>query len=172
MLSYLHQFFGVRENLMLVTSFMTQKINGKLIQGHQVASGKATNSPYAQGTISTQIPLFQELGLDLTPYFRGTLNVDISPYTYLMKKPQFTFRKVNWTISHPPEDFSFSQCRIIYNDDSYDGWVYYPHPETKIRHFHNPSIVEVIAMPIPKIKYSDLLQLSINPLEIDINDSI
>jgi hypothetical protein len=74
---------------------MTQKINGKLIQGHQVASGKAVNSPYAEGTIATQTPLFQELGLDLSSYFKGTLNVDISPYTYYMKKPQFTFRKVN-----------------------------------------------------------------------------
>jgi hypothetical protein len=148
---------------------MTQhKIDATLLQGHQVASGRSANSPYAEGTIAMQIPVFQKLGVDLSPYFKGTLNVDISPYIYTMVKPQFTFRQVNWTDAHPPEDFSFSQCQVIYDNQSYDGWVYYPHPETKIRHFHNPAIVELIAMPIPNIQYSDCLQVVLNPLEIDI----
>ena len=153
---------------MMYIHMTQQKIYGKLLQGHQVASGRSLNSPYHAGTILTQIPFFKKLGLDLSPYFRGTLNVDISPYIYLINSPQFTFQQVNWTTAHPPEDFSFSQCQIIYNDESYDGWVYYPHPETKIRHFHNPSVMELVAIPIPKIKYGDLLQLLINPVEIDI----
>jgi len=152
---------------------MTQQIiNGKLIQGHQVASGTSPTSPYPQGTIATQMPFFQKLGLDLTEYFQGTLNVDISPYTCKVKNPQLTFRQVNWTQFHPPEDFSFSPCQVLYNDASYEGWVYYPYPETKIRHFHNPSVMELIAVPIPHIKYGDLLQIVINPLEIEIIEAI
>jgi hypothetical protein len=89
-----------------------------------------------------------------------------------MNSPRFTFPQVSWTTAHPPEDFSFSRCQIIYNDESYDGWVYYPHPETKIRHFHNPCVMELVAVPIPKIKYGDLLQLLINPVEIDIVEPI
>jgi hypothetical protein len=144
------------------------QIEGKLIQGHQVASGKSPNSPYKEGTIATQTPFFQKLGVDFSPYFQGTLNIDISPYIYVMKKPQFSFQQVNWTTAHPPEDFSFSRCHIIYNNESYDGWVYYPHPETKIQHFQNSSVIELIAMPIPNIKYGDRLKISINNLEIDI----
>ncbi|MFM7599958.1 MAG: hypothetical protein ACKO7R_01980 [Pseudanabaena sp.] len=145
-------------------------INGKLIQGHQVASGKSLTSPYPQGTIAAQIPFFKKLGLDLSPYFQGTLNVDISPYIFKVNNPQLTFAQLNWTQLHPPEDFSFSPCQILYNDGSYEGWVYYPHPETKIRHFHNPSVMELIVVPIPKIKYGDLLQIVINPFEIEIFD--
>jgi len=52
---------------------MTQQIiNGKLIQGHQVASGTSPTSPYPQDTIATQMPFFQKLGLDLTEYFQPT----------------------------------------------------------------------------------------------------
>lgn len=147
-------------------------INGKLIQGHQVASGTSPTSPYPQGTIATQIPFFRQLGLDLSPYFQGTLNIDIAPYACKVNKPQLTFAQVNWTQLHPPEDFSFSPCQVLYNDESYEGWVYYPHPETKIRHFHNPSVMELIAVPIPNIKYGDLLQIVINPLEIEIIEAI
>jgi hypothetical protein len=148
---------------------MTQQIiNGKLIQGHQVASGTSPTSPYPQGTIATQIPFFKKLGLDLSPYFQGTLNIDIAPYVCKVNNPQLTFAQVNWTQLHPPEDFSFSPCQVLYNDGSYAGWVYYPHPETKIRHFHNPSVMELIAVTIPNIKYGDLLQIEINPLEIEI----
>ena len=151
-----------------MNQLIAQIINGKLIEGHQVASGKSLTSPYPQGTIATQIPFFQQLGLDLSPYFQGTLNVDISPYTCKVHNPKLTFAKVNWTHLHPPEDFSFSPCQVLYNDGNYAGWVYYPHPETKIRHFHNPCIIEIIAISIPKIKYGDLLQIVVNPLEIEI----
>jgi len=143
-------------------------ITGKLIQGHRVASGLAEDSPYSEGTISMQIPFFQNLGLDLSSYFRGTLNIDISPYTYKIQKPQYTFRQVNWTTEHPPEDFSFTSCQVRHKGTLYDGWVYYPHPETKIRHFHNPSLLEVIALPINDLVYGDSLQLLINSREIKV----
>ncbi len=144
-------------------------VKGKLIQGHRVASGLAEDSPYAEGTISMQIPFFQNLGLDLSTYFRGTLNIDISPYTYTIQKPKYTFRQVNWTTEHPPEDFSFASCQVRHNGDLYDGWVYYPHPETKIRHFHNPSLLEVIALPINDLVYGDSLQLLIKSQEISLH---
>ncbi|PZV19091.1 MAG: hypothetical protein DCF20_03400 [Pseudanabaena sp.] len=144
-------------------------VDGKLIQGHRVASGLSEDSPYAEGSISMQIPFFQNLGLDLSTYFRGTLNIDISPYTYTIQKPQFTFRQVDWTIEHPPEDFSFVSCQVLYKGDRYDGWVYYPHPETKLRHFQNPSVLEVIALPIADLGYGESLQLLINSQEVSLH---
>ena len=42
----------------------------------------------------------------------------------------------------------------------YEGWVYYPHLETKLRNFQNPSLLEVIAYPIPGILYGDKVDVA------------
>ena len=46
------------------------KIKCKLIKGHKVASGLAENNP------------FKEKGLNIDNCFNGTLNVNISPYSF------------------------------------------------------------------------------------------
>jgi hypothetical protein len=142
------------------------RLTGRLAQGYRVASGPSADYPY--GALERQRPIFKERGLDLDRYFNGTLNIDVSPHTFRMQKPQYTFHHVAWTDLHPPEHFSFSRCQVIFQGVEYDGWVYYPHPETKERNFQNPSLVEVIAAPIPGIKYGDTLQVALNPEEIDV----
>jgi hypothetical protein len=77
----------------------------------------------------------------------------------------------NGRICYPPEYFSFSMCKVIFEDAEYEGWLYYPHPETKLRHFQNPSLLEVIAYPIPKIKYVDKADVLVNPEEIVVAES-
>ena len=144
-------------------------VNGILAQGYRVASGPSADYPY--GALDRQRPIFKTRGLDLTGYFNGTLNIDIRPYAFMMKKPEYTFQYVEWTDLHPPEHFSFSHCKVFYKDHEYDGWVYYPHPETKRRNFQNPSLVEVIAMPIPEIDYGDELKVLLNPEEITVYKS-
>jgi hypothetical protein len=139
-------------------------VGGILAQGYRVASGPSRDYPY--GALDRQRPFFKEGGLDLSSYFNGSLNIDIRPFQFTMRKPEFTFCHVEWTDLHPPEHFSFSHCRVIFQDHEYDGWVYYPHPETKLRHFQNPSLLEVIAMRIPGIQYGDALQVLLNPEEI------
>jgi hypothetical protein len=109
--------------------------------------------------------------LDLSSYFNGTLNIDIRPFTFTMVKPEFTFQQVEWTDLHPPEHFSFSHCKVNFKEVEYDGWVYYPHPETKLRHFQNPSLLEVIAEPIPRIMYGEKLVVMVNPDEIAVSTS-
>jgi phage pi2 protein 07 len=52
----------------------------------------------------------------------------------------------------------------------YDGWVYYPHPETKKTHFQNPSLVEVITHLIPEIQYGDAVEVELNTDEITVRD--
>jgi len=115
-----------------------------------------------------QTPYFRALGLDLSPFFPGTLNIDISPHQFELKSPQSTFRKVQWAEGFPPEDFSFTPCQIIHQNISFDSLIYYPHPETKIGHFQNSSIVEVIAPFIPELKYGDHVMLRVNPEQIRI----
>ena len=147
---------------------MTQwvSVHGVIVQGYRVASGPSADYPY--GALDRQRPIFQSRGLDLSDYFNGTLNVDIRPFEFTMQKPEFTFQYVEWTDLHPPEHFSFSRCKVIFNGVEYDGWVYYPHPETKKRNFQNPSLLEVIAKSVPKIKYGDEVDVLVNSEEISI----
>ena len=142
-------------------------LRGTLVQGYRVASGPSRDYPY--GTLDKQRPIFKARGLDLEGYFNGTLNIDLRPFTFKLIKPEFTFRNVEWTDLHPPENFSFSRCKVIYKDIEYEGWVYYPHPETKLRHFQDPSLLEVIALPIPEIKYGDEVQVCIHPDRIEVS---
>jgi hypothetical protein len=140
-------------------------MRGIVIQGYRVASGPSRDYPY--GTLDKQRPIFKARGLDLEGYFNGTLNIDLRPFTFKLIKPEFTFRNVEWTDLHPPENFSFSRCKVIYKEIEYEGWVYYPHPETKLRHFQDPSLLEVIAHPIPGIKYGDEVQVCVHPDRIE-----
>jgi len=144
-------------------------IHGILVQGYRVASGPSKDYPY--GALEKQRPLFKARGLDLSACFNGTLNIDIRPITFKLVKPEFTFQHVEWTDLHPPEHFSFSRCKVIHKDIEYEGWVYYPHPETKLRHFQNPSLLEVIAYAIPDIKYGDELDVLLNREEIHVMET-
>jgi hypothetical protein len=144
-------------------------LHGIIAQGYRVASGPSKDYPY--GALERQRPIFRSRGLDLSSYFNGTLNLDIRPHTFNLIKPEYTFQHVEWTDLHPPEHFSFSRCKVIYKDVEYEGWVYYPHPETKLRHFQDPSLLEVIAHEIPEIKYGDEVQVLVNPEEIEVSRS-
>ncbi|MEN9564257.1 MAG: hypothetical protein RIR73_2501 [Chloroflexota bacterium] len=134
------------------------------MRGHQVASQPSKDYPYS--SLEKQKPYFKSLGLDLYEFFNGTLNISIAPLTFQMSAPEFTFPLVEWTDLHPPETFSFSRCNVIFKSVEYTGWVYYPHPETKKAHFHNPSLVEVITYKIPGIHYEDALEVALHVEEI------
>ncbi len=144
-------------------------LTGILIQGHQVASRPSKAYPYS--SLEKQKPYFKELGLDLSPYFNGTLNISIAPLEFEMTNPELTFPLVEWTDLHPPETFSFSRCKVIFEGKEYEGWVYYPHPETKKTHFQNPSLIEVIAHELHGIKYGDEINVIVNTAEITIMNS-
>lgn len=143
---------------------MLKRVTGILVRGHQVASRPSKDYPYS--ALEKQKPFFKALGLDLSDYFNGTLNISIAPLKFEMTSPQFTFPLVEWTDLHPPETFSFSCCTVHYKGRAYSGWVYYPHPETKKRHFHDPSLIEVITKPIPEIQYGDPLEVEVDLEEI------
>ena len=141
-------------------------VKGIVIEGHRVASGPSGVYPY--GTIGKQKPFFKALGLDLETVYNGTLNISISPNTFRMVNPEFTFELVEWTDLHPPETFSFSRCGIVYKNTRYAGWVYYPHPETKIRHFQDPSMIEILSQYIPGLQYGDEIEIELNSDEIQL----
>ena len=141
-------------------------VPGVIVEGYRVASGPSKDYPY--GSLEKQIPLFKQRGLNLERFYAGTLNVSIAPASFEMVNPEFTFRQVAWTDLHPPEDFSFSRGTVRFKGGSYAGYVYYPHPETKKRHFESASIIEIISVYIPEIHYGERVELELNPDEIRI----
>lgn len=142
-------------------------LKGILMQGYRVASGPSAAYP-EYGSIEKQKPYFKALGLDLDAMFDGTLNISIEPYAFEMAEPRHTFRGVKWTDLTNPEDFSFSGCKVRFDDMEYEGWVYYPHPETKKDHFQDTSTVEVLTPFIEGIRYGDALELLLDTQEVKV----
>jgi hypothetical protein len=147
---------------------MQTVVRGVIVAGYRVASGPSRDYPY--GTLEKQIPLFKQRGLDLERCYYGTLNVSIAPLVFEMAAPAYTFRQVTWTDLHPPEDFSFSPCTLRLKGAEYAGYVYYPHPETKKRHFENASLLEIISIYIPEIKYGEHVEVVVNADEVHIRE--
>jgi hypothetical protein len=142
---------------------------GVLLQGHGVASGRAADSPYPAGTISLQAPLFAAAGLDLSPYLAATLNLDFSPGEWCLQDPDHRFEQLRWTEHHPPETFSFWQCRLrpVPEQSDPDGaWlpalIYYPHPETKCAHHQPAGALEVLAPPLGSVHPGAVFELQVD----------
>lgn len=153
------------ENSLVMTQWTS--LPSRLEKGYRVASGPSEAYP-EYGSIEKQKPYFKYLGLNLDHVFNGTLNLSIAPYEFEVKNPKYTFKNVKWTELTNAETFSFSQCKVTFLGKEYNGWVYYPHPETKKDHFQSASTVEVLAPFIEGIKYGDSLEIMLNSAEIKI----
>lgn len=140
-------------------SEVSRRVSGRVIRGHRVASGLATDSPYSAGTIETQAPVFASLGLDISGYFPATINVDISPLHFRIVTPTVRLDQVRWCDQHPPETFSFCSCRVVFSETEYRGLIYYPHPETKKLHFQDDQTVEILAPRVPGLRYGSIIVL-------------
>jgi len=143
-------------------------VPGKIVEGHRVASGQAHNSPYPEGTISMQLPVFKALGLDTKGLWPGTLNIFIAPYSFKIVNPKYTFLEVCWWKGHPPETFLLTPCSIMFNSSKYLGYIYYPHPETKVQHFQDESTLEIIAPWIPDAAYGDQVLVEFSENEVNV----
>ncbi|GAA4270984.1 hypothetical protein U6A24_03710 [Aquimarina gracilis] len=129
------------------------EVKAKVIPGYGAASGRNNDERYSKGTISTQSEHFRQRGLDLSSYFMGTLNVDISPYTYSIKTPKFFFKNINWSKYISPENFYFFDIELIFGDKSYFGLVYMPDPATKQEHKQLATTLELILPKIENLEY-------------------
>lgn len=148
-----------------------QWVSGVVVRGHGVASGVNPESPYPRGTIAMQESHFRMRGLNLDGIYPATLNVSIWPHTFKVVSPRMTFRKVRWTGQHPAEHFSFSPCRLLALGERVEGWVYYPHPETKQLHKKDEQTLEVLAPYIEGITYGTPVTLVVHEDEIRIEDA-
>lgn len=143
-------------------------VDGTVMRGHGVASGQASDSPYPAGTIAMQQPYFAALGLDLAGLHLATINLDIQPAKWRLLQADYTFRALRWTDLHPPEDFSFIRIQLLWQAQSYAGYIYYPHPATKMQHFQSPSMLELFLPWIATISYGARARLIYRAEQIQI----
>lgn len=134
--------------------FHWHAVQARVVQGHRVASGQNGNPLFPGGTLRMQAPFFRALGLDLSLYHGGTLNVSIAPRRYRVVAPRLTLRHVKWHPSEPPEDFSFFDIRLLGDGvDPVAGLIYFPHPETKPAHFQKPDVLELLLPFVKDLAY-------------------
>ena len=138
-----------------------------------MASGMAGDDRFPKGTLALQVPKFAEEGLDLKPYYRGTINVSIAPLTFRAIKAWKLLPMIEWSPEMPAENFSFYKCgiRSIAKESFVEGLVYWPHPSTKPEFFQDPSILEILAPFIRGITYGSPVELKFDSREIEIMSS-
>lgn len=95
-------------------------ISATILQGHRVASGLNGNPLFPGGTLRMQLPFFLAQGLDLSPYYPGTLNVSIAPWRYRVVRPRHVFPCLKWHPTEPAEDFSFFDV-VVQLDAAHGG---------------------------------------------------
>lgn len=146
---------------------INQTIMARIVEGHRVASGLNGNPRFPGGTLRMQIPHFQALGLDLSVFHLGTLNVSIAPLTYCVVKPRHTFTNLKWHPTEPAEDFSFFDVQVTRaNEHSLAGLIYFPHPETKPEHFQQPDVLELLLPFMNGLSYGTQLNLEISKAQM------
>ena len=143
-------------------------LRGEIKAGYGVASGKGKDERYPEGTLKQQFKHFLERGLDLSNYFMGTINLDISPCSYKIKKPKYFFKNIDWSDYIPPENFYFFDVILYYEDKTYKGLVYLPDPETKADHIQKPAMFELIFPKIKGLEYGDLVDIALKKDQLDI----
>jgi len=109
-----------------------------------------------------QIPHFLALGLDLRWLYPGTLNVSIAPKRYRVVRPRYSFPALKWHPVEPAEDFSFFDARLVRPGSApVEGFVYYPHPETKPEHFQSPDVLELLFPRVEGLEYGMEIALEV-----------
>lgn len=141
-------------------------LEGTIISGHGVASGKGNDTRYPKGTLLLQIPHFQSHGIDISDYYNGTLNVRIPHETVRLIAPKHTAREVAWSPHIQPENFFFFDVEVCFEGHSFKGLIYMPDPATKTDHFQDPSVIELLLPQIPGIKTGKSISLRTEDAQI------
>ena len=140
-----------------------QTVPGVVVKGHGVASGRAGDPRFPGGTVAMQLPYFKTLGLDLSAYHPGTMNVDCAPLSFRPGPEALLFERVKWHPEMPAETFSFARAVLVHGGARYPAYVYWPHPETKAEHFQPGGVAEIIAPKVPGLAYGDRVTLETEP---------
>lgn len=137
------------------------RIRGIVERGYGVASGASNDPRFPEGTLALQMPRFRALGLELGDCYPGTINVNIAPLEFAVRRFDYCFEHVAWCPAVPAETFSFCRGVLHHAGTDYRAWIYYPHPETKPEHFQTASTLEILAPQVPGLRYGDAVLLRV-----------
>jgi len=140
-------------------------VHGVVVRGHGVASGRSGDPRFPSGTIAMQTPFFRALGLDLSGFFPGTINTDVSPWSFRPGPKASRFERVAWHPDAPPETFSFARATLVRRGRRFPALIYWPHPETKPEHFQPAGVVEILAPRIRSLEPGDVVELETDPAQ-------
>jgi hypothetical protein len=132
-------------------------VEGKIVAGHGVASGRASDCPFPGGSIRSQLPFFLAQGVDLSVYYPGTLNVDLAPHIPHPVRPVFD-GMLKW-FGDLEEHFLLSRIVLEANGRQVEGLWYYPDPATKIDHFQPAALVELLLPWGDDLKTGDIVRV-------------
>ncbi|QJE95117.1 hypothetical protein HHL09_04805 [Luteolibacter luteus] len=150
-----------------------QTFGATIVPGHRVASGENLDPRFPGGTIRMQIPHFQEMGLDLSSFYPGTINISIAPLHYQVQQAYRTLRAVKWHPTEPAEDFSFFEAELIGSEGMRaTGFIYYPHPDTKPEHFQQADVLELLLPHVAGLAYGDVISLRTRTDQILIKEAV
>ena len=108
-----------------------------------------------------QNPYFQALGLDLSHYHRGTLNIT-SLRTGIRARAAPDFPRSKMASHRTRGDFSFFDVRLIRPGAlPSEGLIYFPHPDTKPKHFQQPDVLELLLPFVNGLSYSTEIRLEV-----------
>ena len=157
--------FALNRQVAALANRLQTSAKAIITRGHGIASGKTKDARFPGGTLSMQAPFFRELGMDLSKFFTGTLNLSVHPFSYRLGTPLHSFPQVKWTTSLPAENFSFYSCQVRLLDDTVplDALVYWPHPSTKPEFHQDPHVLEVLAPRIERVDYGKEMVISADP---------
>ena len=157
--------FVLNRQVALLANRLQTSAKAIITRGHGIASGKTNDARFPRGTLSMQAPFFRDLGMDLSKFFTGTLNLSVHPLSYRLGTPLHSFPQVKWTTSLPAENFSFYSCQVRMLDETVplDALVYWPHPSTKPEFHQDPHVLEVLAPRIERVEYGKEMELSADP---------
>lgn len=131
---------------------MLVTVSGIVVPGTQGASG-LRHCQEVGGSIRAQREFFIRAGVDMERIYPGTINVSIAPHKFRIVQSDYEIRGAKWNPHHEPEDFSLVHCTLRVGNRHFDGYVYFPHPDTKIGSFPGYSVVEVLTSFVPGLRY-------------------
>ncbi len=141
-------------------------LTGKVKEGLRIASGLNPGPTLKlNNTISKQKPFFIKAGVDeIQNCYDGTINLDISPYEFKIVKPDYEIT-CEWSPG-TIETFWLVKATIIFQEKTYNGYIYYPCPSPVKNHKDN--IIELLAPKIENIKYNDhsVVEVSVDKVKI------
>ncbi|WDE09494.1 hypothetical protein [Thalassomonas haliotis] len=136
-----------------------------VVPGYGVASGRAVDSPYPEGTIALQKPFFAALGLDLSACFNGTINAAFNCHHVNLNSWDHQFLQVKWCAGLAAEDFRFARCELIREQPlsikRYPAYIYQVLASSKVDHFQPGNVLELVAPELSGLAYGNVMVLEI-----------